>query len=76
MCALQVTMHFGDAVVVQEGETAEHLSKRVRASLQHLIDRKQGRRSRSYLRALDKRFGLLSRMETLLDGVSKQKKLK
>ena len=68
-------MHFGEAVVVQEGETADELCKRVRASVQQLVDKKQGRRSRSYLRALDQRFGLLARLENFLGGFAKQQKL-
>jgi hypothetical protein len=71
----QVTMHFGEAVVVQEGETAQQLSNRVRASVQSLMDRKQGRRNRSYLQALDERFGLLRRVEALLGAATKQQKL-
>jgi hypothetical protein len=68
-------MHFGEAVVVQEGETAQQLSNRVRASVQSLMDRKQGRRHKSYLQALDQRFGLLHRVEYLLGALPKQKKL-
>jgi hypothetical protein len=56
----QTTMHFGAPITVEENESAQDLSARVHTSLQRLIDEKQGRRHRSYVHALRKRFGNLS----------------
>ena len=49
---VRVTQHIGEPVVVRAGEAPEVLAARVKDSLQRLIDERQGRRHRSYVRAL------------------------